>query len=75
MKVGISGKPLNKNNTSPRANAQVNYQNKLAGYEKYGAKVLVKDMPGRAFALQWEKNAAREYYDAGYEMPFHRRPK
>ena len=74
MKVGISGRPL-KNGISPRADEQVKYYNKQAGYEAYDARILERDMPGRAYALQWEKDTARNYYNLGYEMPFHKKPK
>jgi RHS repeat-associated protein len=74
MKVGISGRPL-KNDISPRANEQVKYHNKQAGFEAYDARILERDMPGRAYALQWEKDTARNYYNLGYEMPFHKKPK
>lgn len=45
MKVGISGQPLNKNGTSPRANKQVN--------------ALNQNQPGRYRAVIVEKNQSR----------------
>ena len=41
-KTGISGQPLNKNGTSPRANTQVNKLNKLAGEDIYAARAVKK---------------------------------
>ena len=39
VKTGISGQPLNKNGTSPRANRQVNALNKAAGKGKYASRI------------------------------------
>ncbi|MDR1892294.1 MAG: hypothetical protein LBQ48_04735, partial [Oscillospiraceae bacterium] len=67
VKTGISGQPLNKNGTSPRANSQVNAWNKLEGNGRYAARVVETGMPNRADALAWErKNAFRLY---GEEQP------
>lgn len=60
-KYGISGRPLNKNGSSPRANRQVNQLNKQAGANIYSAKVLKKNMAGRVKALNWEKGKTKAY--------------
>src|SRR5690554_6080630 len=61
IKIGISGQPLNKNGTSPRANSQVNNWNKAAGYDKYAANVVKTNMPGREIALNWEETMLNVY--------------
>jgi RHS repeat-associated protein len=47
-KNGVSGQKLNKDGTSPRANSQVNKLNRQAGYDKYNARVLKKNVTGRS---------------------------
>ncbi|MCT1403712.1 hypothetical protein M4D81_32415 [Paenibacillus sp. p3-SID867] len=66
MKTGISGRKLNKNGTSPRANSQVNKWNKNAGTTKYEARVVKTNMCNRQQALKWEK---------GNSMSKHQRPR
>ena len=73
-KTGISGRPLNKNATSPRANTQVNKFNAEAGYDQYAARVKVKNVPGRQKALNWEKKNADKLKAAGNPMNKHQRP-
>jgi len=74
-KTGISGQPLNKNGTSPRANSQVNKLNKQAGYNKYEADVVNPNIPDRQSALDWEKNNAQKLWDEGNSMNLHKRPR
>ena len=73
-KTGISGQPLNKNGTSPRANQQVNKLNKEAGAEVWKADVVETNMPGRAAAKEWEQANTNRLYDAGNSMDLHKRP-
>jgi RHS repeat-associated protein len=73
-KTGISGGRLNKNGTSRRANSQVNKLNKQAGYEKYQADVKETGIPGRAAALESEKNATRELKESGNPMSLQQKP-
>lgn len=68
-KYGICGKPLNKDGTSPRANAQVNYLNRAVRWACFFAKILLTGIPGRAKAEQLED----EYIDK-YEAENGRRP-
>ena len=63
FKYGISGEELNKNGTSNRANAQVNKLNLIAGIKKFFAKILNKDIDGRATALELEKQYVQDYFD------------
>jgi hypothetical protein len=74
VKTGISGQPLNKNGTSARANGQVNALNRRDGAGTYDARIVVRDTPGRAAALDWERNNARRLFDEGHSMNEHRRP-
>lgn len=74
VKTGISGQPLNKNGTSPRANIQVNKLNKAVGYSLYEARVVEVDIPNRALALEWEKNNALRLWREGNSMSIHKKP-
>jgi URI fold toxin 2 of polymorphic toxin system component len=67
MKYGISGETLNKNGTSRRANRQVAKLNKNGG--AYTCEVLVKGLPGRAAALQWERDMVSAYFAKNSVMP------
>lgn len=73
-KTGISGQPLNKNGTSPRANQQVNKFNKEIGEQLYDARVVKTNMPDRATALDWEKKNTNRLYSEGNPMNKHVRP-
>jgi RHS repeat-associated protein len=74
-KTGISGQPLNKNGTSPRANRQVKKLNREAGGNVWKAEVVAKDIPGRAMALEMEQLNTNRLYDQGHSMELHSRPK
>lgn len=78
QKFGISGKALNQNGTSARANTQVNKMNKQAKADKYEAKVVKKNMAGREKALKWEKGKVRAYKKSnsgGNQPPANKLPK
>jgi len=60
----ISGQALNQNGTSGRANSQVNKLNRQAGTERFSARVVKPNMPGRAKALKWEKGKVKGYKKA-----------
>ncbi|WP_150138804.1 polymorphic toxin-type HINT domain-containing protein [Candidatus Enterovibrio escicola] len=66
-KIGVSGQPLNKNGSSPRANSQL----------KQGdtATVLESGIPGRANVLQKEGQVVEGLRKAGNELPDNKRPK
>ena len=74
-KTGISGQPLNKNGTSPRANRQVNQFNKDAGNNIYAARVVEPNIPDRASALDWEKKNTTRLYREGNSMNKHKYPR
>jgi len=75
VKTGISGQPLNKNGTSPRANSQVNKLNKAVGTNLFGARVVVSDLPSRQAALNWERLNTQRLFDAGHSLSIHKLPK
>lgn len=62
-KTGISGQPLNKRGTSPRANQQVNIWNKKSGFKKYGSNVVRPKISNRQNALKWESKNAQRLWD------------
>ena len=64
-KTGISGRPLNKDGTSPRANTQVNALNRQEGSGTYSARVVEKDLPGRQAALKAEQDATKRLREEG----------
>ena len=73
-KVGISGQPLNKNGTSPRANSQVNQWNRACGSDRYYAVIADEYLPNRQAALNWEMQTAATMRGMGYKMHMHVRP-
>lgn len=60
-KYGISGRPLNKDGTSPRANEQVNYLNRAMHWACFFAKVLVTGIAGRLRAEEMEEEYIRDF--------------
>lgn len=74
VKVGISGRKLNKNGSSPRANSQVNKWNTEVGYQKYRARVVKKNIANREKALAWERGRSNAVRKAGGNMYRHDRP-
>jgi RHS repeat-associated protein len=74
VKTGISGRPLNANGTSPRANLQVNAFNRAQGAGKYAARVAEPGIAGRQAALQAEKAATKALKDAGNSLRLQKRP-
>jgi RHS repeat-associated protein len=75
VKTGISGQDLNINGTSPRANSQVNKLNKAEGAGTYDSRIVVKDMPNRQTALDWERQNAQELFDRGNSLRIHKSPR
>lgn len=76
VKIGISGKPLNKNGSSPRANSQVNKWNKEAESERYKGRVVITNIPSRSTALAWETGNViyRKTFGHSLKPPKHSRP-
>ncbi|MDH3273691.1 MAG: polymorphic toxin-type HINT domain-containing protein [Gammaproteobacteria bacterium] len=73
-KTGISGEPLNKNGTSPRANRQVNEANRANDGHTYTATVEENDIPGRRVALDAEQQATNRLDAAGHSLDWQSRP-
>ncbi|MCI5084166.1 MAG: hypothetical protein MRY78_20870 [Saprospiraceae bacterium] len=61
FKYGISGQPLNKNGTSPRANEQVNLFNRVVGWARFFAKIILTEIAGRAKAEAIENEYINEF--------------
>jgi RHS repeat-associated protein len=74
VKVGISGRRLNKNGTSPRANQQVRKWNKGRKVPLYGARIVIKNIPNRKLALNWERNWTYKRDREGNSLRLHTNP-
>lgn len=74
VKTGLSGQPLNKDGSSPRANTQVNKLNKESGYPKYDSRVVIIGIPDRVQGLQKESENALRLKNEGNSMSIHKRP-
>lgn len=60
-KYGICGRPLNEDGSSPRANEQVSLFNKVVGWSRFFAKVLIKGISGRKKAEDIENEYIGDY--------------
>jgi URI fold toxin 2 of polymorphic toxin system component len=69
-KYGICGEPLYPDGSSPRANRQVREFNRLVGFLRFLARVLMTGIPGRKRAEEIEEETK-----AGYESTHGRRPR
>lgn len=69
-KYGICGRPLNKDGSSKRANTQVKEYNRLVGWARFFANVLLTGILGNKRAREIED----EYIDA-YEREHGRKPR
>lgn len=69
FKYGISGKPLNKDGSSPRANEQVGYLNRAMRWACFFAKVLVTGIPGRKKAEDIENEFIKKYEETHGRKP------
>lgn len=74
VKTGISGRPLNANGSSPRANTQINKLNKAAGHKDYTAEVVEENIPGRTQALANEQAATNDLNKAGNSLKLQTKP-
>jgi uncharacterized protein RhaS with RHS repeats len=74
VKTGISGKALNANGTSRRANPQANALNKAEGQGAYSASVKEKNLPGRQAGLDAEQAATTRLNAEGNSLRLQRRP-
>ena len=60
-KFGISSQALNQDGSSPRANEQVNLFNRVVGWARFFARVLVTGIRGRKEALRLEQENIENY--------------
>lgn len=58
FKYGICGRRLTKDGSSPRANEQVNLFNRLAGWARYFASIILTGIPGRKKQKKSKKNTS-----------------
>jgi URI fold toxin 2 len=61
FKYGISGKPLNSDGTSPRANEQVALFNRVVGMNRFFARVILTQIDGRLRALEIEDENTEKF--------------
>ena len=61
FKYGISGKPLLPDGTSPRANEQLRLFNRLVGWSRFFANIILTGIPGRKRAEELEDQYISEY--------------
>jgi RHS repeat-associated protein len=73
-KTGISGRELNQDGSSPRANGQVNSLNREAGQDRYSAEVKETGLPGRQAGLDAERSATAQLKAEGHSLEFQKRP-
>lgn len=70
FKYGISDDPIdNEDGLSARAREQVEEMNLAAEYTKFGAEILIKDIPGRALALKIERKHIDDFYEKNGRNP------
>ncbi|MBN6149308.1 wall-associated protein [Xanthomonas sp. AmX2] len=75
VKTGISGRILNQDGSSGRANSQVNSLNKVEGAGSYSSEIVEVNIPGRAAALSAERSATTELRKQGNTLRLQQRPK
>ncbi|MCU0393921.1 MAG: hypothetical protein MUE81_22655 [Thermoflexibacter sp.] len=61
FKYGISGKPLNPDGTSARAEEQINILNKAVGFKRFISKILMTEIEGRVKAKELEQQHIDNY--------------
>jgi hypothetical protein len=69
FKYGISGKPLNPDGSSPRANEQINLFNRLVGMIRFFSSVLITGIAGRKRAEEIENEYIDTYYQKNGRKP------
>lgn len=69
FKYGISGDPLNKDGASSRAEKQVRLFNRVAGWLRFFARILIKNIKGRKKARLLEEEHIKEYAEKYGEKP------
>ncbi|MCB1159045.1 MAG: hypothetical protein H7A25_12735 [Leptospiraceae bacterium] len=69
LKYGISGKLLNSDGSSPRANEQLKQFNIAAGWLKFFSNILLFGIPGRLEAKRIEKEYIQKYIEKNGKRP------
>lgn len=60
-KYGISGRTLKEDGSSPRANEQVSLFNRVVGWSRFFAEILLTGIKGRKKAETIERDYIKEY--------------
>ncbi len=69
-KYGITDDPLEEDGLSGRTKEQLDLFNRIAGWERFFAEILYKDIPGRKKAREIERAHIRAYFDKhGHKPP------
>lgn len=69
FKYGISGKPLNSDGSSPRANELVSFLNKALGLIRFIGEVILTGIKGRKKAEEIEKEYISRYLEENGHLP------
>ena len=69
FKYGICGRVLNKDGSSPRANEQVNLFNRLAGWARYIARIILTGISGRKKAEEIEEEYIEQFKEKNGSRP------
>ena len=69
FKYGISGKSLNADGSSPRANEQVALFNRVVGMVRFFARIILVDIDGRKLAEDIETEYVKHYFEKHGQNP------
>ena len=69
FKYGIADDPIDTDGLSARARDQLEALNLAAEFQKFGAEILVTDIPGRTEALLVERQFIDAYYEKNGSNP------
>lgn len=69
FKYGISDDPIGEDGLSKRLRDQITLYNVVAGFIRFFARILIKNIPGRKEALKIEKEHIKTYKDENGRKP------
>jgi len=69
FKYGISHDPIEKDRLSKRLRDQINLYNIVAGFIRFFARILIKNIPNRKEALKIEKDHIKAYKEKHGRKP------
>lgn len=69
FKYGISGDSIDKDGLSARVRDQVDWANLIAGWKRFFARIILKDIPGNAKAREKEDEYIEQYFVEHGEYP------